>query len=122
AVVLALQSHAEPVVAPAPDAPQDGDRLVHVADDEVGPAVVVQVPEPDPARRVGRREVAPDPPAGVAELPALVEQEDRVLLAARVLARRVADGMAVGDEKVLPPVEVRVDEGGSPPDVLLADR
>ena len=64
-VVLADQPHARASGCPLPaDAPQDGDRLVDVADDQVGPAVVVQVAEGRPAGQVRGLEVGPAPLAG----------------------------------------------------------
>src|SRR5581483_3653937 len=114
-VGLADEGGPEPVVPVVADVPQQGDRLVGVADHDVGAAVVVQVaeghapadplrPEVRPAagRNVpeadegGRRRVAPE-----------VAEEDGPLL---VLAGRggVLGDVPVGDEQVLGPVAVEI--------------
>src|SRR5262249_44358943 len=67
--------------------------------------------------------VVAEPFAGEAELAfALVEQQHRLLLAAAGLAGGIAHGVAVDDEQFLPAVEVGVEEGRAPTDVLLADQ
>ena len=120
-VILAHEANAQPVVRRTADAPQDGDRLVEVADDEVDPAVVIQVAEADPAPQMGRLEIVPESFAGDAELPPIVEQQDGQLLAIGFLPVGVTDGVAVGDEEILPAVQIGVDESGPPADVLLPD-
>ena len=84
-VVAADELHAQPVTVLAADAAQDRHRLVHVADDQVRAAVVVQVAEGHAVRQVVRVVIAADLPAYVLEPAAEVAvQHGRLFAAAPV--------------------------------------
>src|SRR5262245_13112123 len=104
----------------AADPAQDRHRFVEVADNQVGTAIVVQVAKAYAAAQMVLLVIAANLPAGVLERAAVVAIQHGRLLAADRFARMKMDDMAVGDEKVLPAIQIHVEEGGAPTDVLLA--
>src|SRR5262249_59900063 len=82
-------------------------------------AAVVRAAQGGAAGGVVRPEVGPAPLGDVLEHAAPVAQQHRPLAAGR--AGGVANGVAVGDDQVLPAVVIDVDEPGAPAHVLLAD-
>src|SRR5215467_8146029 len=104
----------------AADPAQDRHRFVEVADNQVGTAIVVQVAEADAPAQVVLLVIAANLPADVLELAAEVAIQHGRLLAADRFARMKVDDMTVGDEQVLPAIQIQVEEGGAPTDVALA--
>src|SRR5262249_57451536 len=110
----------EPVAGLARKGGEDGERVVDVADDQVGAAVVVQVAEAHSAGQVIGLVITADLPADVLEPAAQVAVQHGRVLAADARLRVVADDMAVDDEQVLPAVQVHVEERRAPAAGLLA--
>src|SRR5579885_3683562 len=80
-MVLAKKLYAQPMASRAADAAQHCRRLVHVADDQVDTAVVVEVAAGHTAAQVSVASVTSQAPADVAELAAAVAVQKRRLLA-----------------------------------------
>jgi len=80
-VVLVRQFHSEPVVARRRDVAQDGDRLIDVADDDIGLAVVVEIAQRCTAGKMRLGEVGPPPLGDLREFAAPVPQQDWALAA-----------------------------------------
>src|SRR6185437_6149689 len=119
-MVLANQLHPEPVTAGTADATQDRHRLIDVADDEIGAAVVVQIAEAYAARRMECSLIAADLPAHVGEFAADVAKQQRRLLATDAATRMVTADVTVGDEHILPAVQIHIEESRAPTHVFLA--
>src|SRR5262245_55545365 len=103
-------------------------RLIHVADDHIGSALVVQVAESGAAAHVlrlkegarFRRDILePNLPGFVLWLFHISEQ-DRSLQKFSGLNRKT-NHMAVRDEKILVTVEIKIDESSAKADVIQAD-
>src|SRR5258707_14748140 len=100
---------------------QHGYGLVQMADHGVDAAVVIEIAEGHTAGDVLGLEVrAPLSGDGLEFAAARVAQQYRPLCALG-LAGRVADGVPVDDEQVLPAMMVQVEESRSPADVGLTD-
>src|SRR5438132_11231556 len=90
-----------------------------MADNQVRAAVVVQVADGDAAAEVFGLEIRTAVRRDVDEAAGLVAQQDGPLPPAGLL--RIAEYVAVGDEKVGPAVVVHVEEAGAEANVLLTD-
>src|SRR5262249_4231876 len=121
-MALVRQSNAQPVMFGAGFVAEQRDGFVEVADDQIGPAVVVQVANSQTAANVrclkiwSALRVHADESIGF--LP-LIPQEHGQLPDAD--AHRVAGHMAVEDDYVQPAVVVHVEKSGAETDVRSAD-
>src|SRR5205823_50876 len=122
APVAAGETKAEPVIlADVGDIAQDRHRLVDAADDDVEPAVVIEVADGEAATDVRLLEEIAAAPAGVLETASAdVAQQDRRLLQGGA-AGRVANDVAVGDDDVLQTMMVEVDKRRAEADVFLSE-
>src|SRR5205823_5245422 len=121
AEILADETQAEPARRFGRFIAKQRDRGVGVADDEVGPAVVVEIADGHAATARGgveeRAGVRADIPESALALLIDVVQQDRPLKE-RAAAARVQIDMTVGDDEVFPAVAVDVEEGGAEADEL----
>src|ERR1043166_6070769 len=119
ASLLAYESHAEPVIVlDLGDVAQDRDGIVHVADDEIEPAIIVEVAERHAAAEMLVVKVRPGALARVSKPPLDITQYDGRLLHAHALTR-VTDDVAIGDDDVEPAMVIEVHEGIAEADVFL---
>src|SRR5262249_42831270 len=96
----------QPVVSCRSNVLENGHRFVHVADNQVNLAVVVQVPQCDPTCQVFLQEIVSAALADVLEFTRLVTKQHGLLPTRS--DGGVADGVAVGDEQVLPAVMIDI--------------
>src|SRR5260370_34426715 len=107
---------------------QNDDRLVDVADDDVGSAVVVQVAKSRAAAHVLglKKRTGLGGDILKANLPGLLSRFAQVPQQHRLLQQlgrgdRKANDMTVGDEEVQSAIEIVVDEVGAEADIVQAD-
>src|SRR5262249_26087160 len=129
AIRLAHRFDPQPVIAVPEVVLEHRDRLVDVADDNVGAAVVIEIAKGGATAQVLELEKRTGPFGNIlkSHLPGLISrlggtsEQNRPLQQLRRLYRK-ADDMAVGDKDVLGPVEIVIDKADAEADVVEADR
>src|SRR5207244_8792647 len=119
-MIFAMELKAQPMMGHAGFIPQQNDRLVDMADDEVGQAIVIEVADGQAAADMIAAEIGSSLPGNVRETAvALVAKQDRPL--PHTGAARKADYVAIGDHQVGVAVVIQVEKAGSEAYVGLAD-
>jgi len=126
AVPLVGQLHPEPVVPLPGFVAEQRDRFVKMANDQVGPAIVIQVADGDAAALVLGLEIWPTLAGDVRKrayalwpLSSLIAKQHRPLLGSA--SARMADDVSVADGDIFPAVVIQIEETHTETNIVLAD-